>query len=269
MKRKWLVFFSVVLMSVLEFCTLSYAMSPMFQTEIPAPPETEARLVGLWADSQGSTIMEYDLGRIEEDKTYFTDGHPLFNLDDKESLALANTPFLLPRFVKEHGLIQLPSGDGAEWNGISMSTYSATAPKCEWPYNTALEIRQKGRRPISVIFLRRRSVPEVERYEFWCEGGTGATDLTTEFENLTPGLYLELSGRPLLAFIRPAVVFRLESAGTAIPSHLAPDIIVVPAGLSWHLRTMAAEGELNPQLAVRLFEAEVHAISATEPEWPR
>jgi hypothetical protein len=243
---------------LLLFCPPAMSDENLFDVLIPAPsPEAQRGL--LYMDGQKRTIMEYDLGQMQDDKVYFTDGKPLFGIDDNEALALANTPRLLSRFAKEHGLSALSFHfDGlATQNDLSVGRYEFDGRSCEWPYAVGVKFKRKDSSVIKLMFFHRREFPKDDIYRFWCERGSGETVLLTNYENLVPSVLTDGSGAPLLAFQKPAVVLRVNEGGSIVPSQIKPGIIVVAADLSERLFSMAAEAELKPQEAIRRLEDEL------------
>jgi len=229
----------------------------LLQVLIPSPADKHAQLDTLYADSRQRIVMQYDLGRVVQDRTYFSDGGPSFDIDEEKAAALANTPFLISRFVADHGLTPLYSvyAGVLKQDRWSIHQFVFDGRACQWPYANGLVLERQGKPPVEIIFLRRRKVPMTDQYEFWCERGPGRTELTTKFENIVPLIYATADGSAVVAFRHPAVVFRLNADGGRLSSHPAEAIIAVQLKLSQHLLNMAAEAEITPQEAVQRFEA--------------
>jgi hypothetical protein len=245
-------------------CTVVHAESQIFQVLIPAPANPEATRGLVYADAQNHIIMEYDLGRVENDKVYFTDGHPLFGLTDAQSYALANTPGLLEKFVAKHGLAQLEINFmGAALPGrYHIEEKTTYAPKCQWPYSVKLDIERKNRQLLGVMFFRRRATEDKALYQVWCEAGPGEIELTTRFENLPMTIFLDKNEKPLIGFQKPAIVLHFHDDGSRIDLHGAAGIFAVSATLAEHLFTMVAEGKILPQDAIKTLEAELDIADA-------
>jgi len=228
----------------------------ILQEIIPAPPQPEAKIGVLYTDPQRRIVMQYDLGRVQDDKVYFSNGQPILNIDDSEAYALANTPFLLEKFTAAHGLAQLPLHfDGsAQGKTMSLLTTRLSASSCQWPYDVSLRIAGGNKPPLDVMFLRRRRAPTKTTYKIWCEIGPGEVELTTHFEILVPLIYEDADGLPLIAFSAPASVFRLNETAKLIGPHLPGGIIVIPAELSGLLLKMVGESQITAQDAVNWFE---------------
>jgi hypothetical protein len=259
----WTLFFVVFVASY----PLALAADKMFQLLIPAPSNPEAMRGRLYSDSRDRIILDCDLGRTDNDKVYFWDGHPLFGLDDAEATALANTPGLPQKFAKGHGFVQLETIFG----GIARAEHSALhvqdidAPMCQWPYDSMLKIEQDDKSVLKVMFFRRRKVPKTAHYRVYCEGGQGDVDLTTEFENVPPLIYLDRNGWPLLAFGGPPVVLRFNENGKEVGPWIASGITAVPAVMVDHYYEMVAEGDMRAQAAIDLIDAELNRVGSKHP----
>jgi len=238
----------------------------MFELLIPPPPDPNAQFDILYTDSHRHIVMAYDLGRFANDKAYFTDGHPVFDITDTEASALANIPQGLGKFAKAHGLVQLKISFGAlATPDVTITGSGPDHALCQWPYDSSYKISKSSGMQKDVVFVKKLSVPRTHTYQLWCENGPGPVELMTEYESLGPVLFLDANGKPLLAFGHPAAVFRWNDAGTEIGPRLGSDIIVVPSSIAEDFRSMAAEGELGPQDAINQFEAQIHAIETSTP----
>lgn len=240
-------------------CSSAEPSSQFFQLLIPAPTDPQAQLDMLYTDAQGHIVMQYDLGRIKDDKEYFFDGYPLFGINDSEAGALANNAHFQNQFVAAHDLTQLDFIFGPATRGsTSFEVYNFSAPKCQWPYGTAMLIKRQRKPPLKVMFFHRRKEPKTDTYAVWCELGPGKVKLTTHYENLVPLFSATRTNRQILmSFRRPATAFHVSDDGLTLSSHLPSGIIAIPAALSANLLGMVAEGELPPQTAIDLLETDL------------
>ena|SRR5579883_2917369 len=243
-------------------CFSAEAPTEMLEMVISPPSNRDAQLGYVYTNSRRQIIIEYDLGRIKDDKVYFSDGRPLYGINDNEAYALANTPGLLAQFIREHGLKPLETLNlGGTVGSVTVAAHSFGGTSCEWPYATTYEFHTDEHPLQEVIFLRRRARPQTVNYRFRCERGPGEIQLTTNFEVMGPSILLDSNGRILLAFHHPPVVFRVNPLGTIIRTRIGADIVAVPADLSRSLFDKAAESKVAPQDGVRLFESDVNAIA--------
>jgi len=260
--------FCIVSAAILSFigviCSPAHAVEGLFDILIPTPPHSESKLATLFADAKNHVVMEYDLGRIENDKVYFTDGHPLFGLSDSQSYALANTPFSIGAFIKSHNLTPLENvyAATAQYNHFSLQEHDIDAPMCRWPFDALLDIKRNENLSLRIMFFRRRLVAKKARYQVWCETGPGEVELTTRYENLPPIIFVNRDGRPLIALSEPPIVLRFNDKETKVFTHVVPGLLVVPARLAEHFYEMVAEHGFAPQDAVDRLESELDVVDA-------
>jgi len=248
----WLILFFAVLY------THGHAAGDIFQILIPAPSDPDASRGLVYSDVHDHIVMEYDLGRIVNDKVYFTDGHPLFHLTDGESYALANTPSLLGKFATAHGLTPLEFALGkARFGAASLEPVVIDGPQCQWPYNVKLDIGRTNKSTLEVMFFRRRPTQKRDRYQLSCERGPGETELTTQFESLSLTIFIGPKRQPIIAFRQPPIVLRFDSDGSTINLRGNDGVFAVPAVFVEHVYAMVAEGEIQPQDAIKMLETKL------------
>ena len=139
--------FWILAFRILGVPNVACAAGKMFDELIPPPSDSSAEMDLLYTDPSGKTVMQYDVGWPGQVRVYYTDGRPLFDIDDRLAYRLAGTPYLVPRFAKQHGLSMLDlSFFGIDIKHIiAVSSDQLDAPMCQWPYSTVYMVSPSGR----------------------------------------------------------------------------------------------------------------------------
>ncbi len=229
----------------------------MLYIVIPPPDRKDAVFNQLYLADDGTPVMQYDLGRVADDRVYFSSSTSNYGLSDVESYDLANRPYALSQYVGRNKLRQVPFAYGGKIavDTLSLQLNEFDNPICQWPYAVSLKISITGSTDVSLVLLRERDQPLTRSYRMSCVNGPGDVTLTTKYDIVIPELYETEKQTPLIGIKSPAMVLGVSASGYANQLFDLPGLVAIPESMSHaFFDSVAARIDDTAQAAVSRFE---------------